>query len=85
METKLTYPLPQVLIPFQGLRVLGISFSRVHLRRLVNAGRFPPPVRPSEGRVAWRSGDIQNWLANLPTGHIDRSQPAKKARTRKRA
>jgi predicted DNA-binding transcriptional regulator AlpA len=70
---------PFVLVSFAGLAAFGIGYTRTHTRRLVKAGRFPQPVRPSEGRIAWRSVDIHEWLANLPTGHIDRSKPLRKS------
>lgn len=79
MITDQTARIANVLVSFEELATFGIHYSRLHLRRLVKKGTFPAPVRPSEGRIAWRSCDIHEWLAKLPTGHIDRSPRAKKA------
>src|SRR5262249_33109696 len=70
---------PFVLVPYDDLPTFGINYTRVHLRRWVDEGKSPSPVRLSEARIAWRSVDIHEWLANLPTGRINRSPPAKKS------
>lgn len=40
--------------------LLGIS--RTSLYRLIDAGKFPKPVRPLPGVVAWKAGDVRQWL-----------------------
>ena len=40
--------------------LLGVSRSSLY--RLLEAGKFPKPVRPLDGVVAWRAGDVRNWL-----------------------
>ena len=40
--------------------LLGIS--KASLYRLLAAGKFPKPIRPLPGVVAWRAGDVRNWL-----------------------
>ena len=40
--------------------LLGVS--RASLYRLLEAGKFPKPIRPLPGVVAWRAGDVRNWL-----------------------
>ena len=40
--------------------VLGIS--KASLYRLLAEGKFPDPVRPLPGVVAWRAGDVRAWL-----------------------
>lgn len=40
--------------------LLGIS--RTSLYRLIDARKFPKPVRPLPGVVAWRAGDVRQWL-----------------------
>jgi prophage regulatory protein len=53
------------LVPYPELvTVLGLTYSRVHLGRLVKAGAFPRPVQVSPGRVAWRMSDLRAWLAS---------------------
>jgi prophage regulatory protein len=49
----------------------GISYSRDHLRRKVKDGSFPPPIRLSDRRIAWREDDVDAWLADRPTVRID--------------
>ena len=45
--------------------LLGVSRSSLY--RLLDAGKFPKPVRPLDGVVAWRAGDVRQWIrsANL--------------------
>ena len=42
----------------QGL----LNMSRASLYRLLAAGKFPKPVRPLPGVVAWRARDVRDWL-----------------------
>lgn len=39
--------------------------SRSSLYRDVAAGTFPAPVKIGQRSVAWRSTDIESWLASL--------------------
>lgn len=43
------------------------SMHRATIYRLVAAGQFPPQIRLSKRRVAWRAGDIERWLASRAT------------------
>ena len=43
-----------------------VGISRATVLREVEAGRFPPPVRLSPGRVGWRPTDIEDWVADRP-------------------
>jgi predicted DNA-binding transcriptional regulator AlpA len=74
-----------VLVPFEGLAALGIMFSRIHLRRLIASGKFPAPVKPSEGRIAWRSDHLRTWLVGLPTGRIPKPRRKTRAVAKARA
>jgi predicted DNA-binding transcriptional regulator AlpA len=57
---------PLELLTFADLRSFGITISRIQVRRLVRAGRFPAPVEMSPGgRIYWRRSDIEQWLLNL--------------------
>lgn len=59
--------------------VYGISFSRVHVRRLIAEKKFPAPVTLGSGptaRKAWRVVDIENWLASLPTAQYQKRRRA---------
>ena len=39
-----------------------LGMSRNHVRRLVNAGRLPPPFYASERRPLWRAEAIEEWI-----------------------
>ena len=42
-----------------------VLFSDEHIRRLVKAGRFPPPVKLGLGksaRVGWPEEEINKWI-----------------------
>lgn len=56
-----------------GPRERFITFDEVHARiglsrstiwRLVKARGFPPSVRISPGRRAWRESDLDKWIAS---------------------
>jgi prophage regulatory protein len=40
----------------------GIKFSRQHVHRLVQAGRFPRPVKVGENTNGWIEGEIDTYL-----------------------
>jgi len=44
------------------LPLYGIAYSRVHLDRLVKAGKFPKPFKLSANRNAWWESDILAFL-----------------------
>jgi prophage regulatory protein len=44
--------------------VRASSLSRSSIYRGIKAGTFPPAVRVSTGRVAWRASEIAAWCAN---------------------
>ncbi|TBY07314.1 helix-turn-helix transcriptional regulator [Rhizobium laguerreae] len=41
------------------------TLSRMTIWRLRRRGRFPPPVHPSPGRVAYRRRDVRAWFHDL--------------------
>jgi predicted DNA-binding transcriptional regulator AlpA len=47
--------------------IIGVRYSRVHLRRLVSRGLFPPAVYLSPNRCAWRLSDLVQWKASRIT------------------
>jgi predicted DNA-binding transcriptional regulator AlpA len=49
-------------------KIYGINYSNSTLLRKEAAGDFPQRVRLSLTRVAWRTADIENYLATLATG-----------------
>lgn len=46
--------------------LLRTTLSRSTLRELVIKGEFPQPVQiPGSRRIAWNSGEVDEWIANL--------------------
>ena len=43
-------------------RVKGISYSRPHLYRLVNAAKFPRPIKLGENCIAFVEREVDEWL-----------------------
>lgn len=43
------------------------SMHRATIYRLVAAGEFPPQIRVSKQRVAWRAADIEAWIQRCQT------------------
>ena len=60
-------PETEVFVPFSGLAAHGINYTRVHTRRMIARGLFPPPVMLSPNRIAWRLSDLAAWKASRPT------------------
>ena len=50
------------LLEYRDLRERGIRYSRPHLWRLWNAGRFPKPIKMSSSRNAWLESEIDGWI-----------------------
>jgi predicted DNA-binding transcriptional regulator AlpA len=51
-------------VTFKELKTIyGIPYSRTHLYRMIRAGKFPKPERPSAYRVMWRAQDVEAWMA----------------------
>lgn len=40
----------------------GIAWSRQHVYRQVNAGKFPAPIKLGEATIAWIEHEIDAWL-----------------------
>lgn len=40
-------------------------FSRTHVLRLEQAGRFPKRVRLGENRVGWVLSEVEDWLKSM--------------------
>jgi len=51
------------LIDEDGLRARGIKFSRQHRHRLIQAGRFPRPVKLGGNTNAWVEAEIDEHIA----------------------
>lgn len=49
--------------PRKPEKVAPLPFSKATLWRMVNAGKFPAPVKLSERITAWRVEDVHAWIA----------------------
>ena len=56
------------LLRFADFRDLGIPWGRKHIRTLVRANKFPAPIRLGANTLAWRTCEIDDWLASRPVG-----------------
>lgn len=52
----------QILLDYDNLRDLGITYSKEHLRRLETAGQFPERVRLTPSRIAWMFNEVMAWI-----------------------
>lgn len=50
------------ILSFSDLTGRGINFSRVHIGRLENAGRFPKHVNLGDKRIGWVEDEVEAWL-----------------------
>jgi prophage regulatory protein len=57
-------------LTFADLKARGIPFTRMHLRRLGRAGKFPRPVNLGANTVVWFASEID--------AHIERLAAARK-------
>lgn len=48
-------------IRYQQLRERGIPWTRVHLNRLIKAGKFPAPVALGGNSIAWVESEVDEW------------------------
>jgi prophage regulatory protein len=58
----------QYITPRKALRINSViertGVSKTHLYRLINANKFPRPVKVSEGVSVWDSELIDQWLSS---------------------
>ena len=56
-------PMTQKLVSKKELKsIYGVPYSFAHIARLEAAGQFPKRVRLGACRVAWLSGEVQDWI-----------------------
>ena len=62
------------MLIFQQLNAeKGIPYSRVHIQRLEDAGKFPKRVKLGDGprsRCAWSEQEIDAWLAEKMAARV---------------
>lgn len=59
---------PGCLFSADDVAAAGIVGSRSGLRRAIQNGKFPHPIRLPSGRLAWRGAVIAEWLDGLEQG-----------------
>ena len=72
------------LLTFADLKARGIPFSRVHIRRLERAGKFPQHISLGENSIAWFEDEVDDFLetkaqARRPIEQIETPAPADEA------
>lgn len=50
------------LVAYPALSEKGITFSRMHIYRLMKAGNFPKSVPVGTNRIAWLESEIDQWI-----------------------
>ncbi len=50
------------ILSLEDLRERGILYSRVHINRLVKAGKFRAPIKLGQNRIGWVESEINEWL-----------------------
>jgi prophage regulatory protein len=59
--------MPRRLVSWKELRErFGIPYSRTHVGRLENGGKFPKRLALGECRVAWYEDEIEAWIESRP-------------------
>ena len=58
--------------------ICGLKKSTIYIR--LKEGTFPPPVSLGARRIAWRSNDIEDWIASRPTVEVISNINSKEAR-----
>ena len=59
-------PESEVFVAYCQLREHGVTYSRVHLRRLIEQRHFPRPCLLSANRIAWKLSDLAAWKVSRP-------------------
>jgi len=56
---------PDCLFSAEDIAAAGIVGSRSGLRRAIQNGKFPHPIRLPSGRLAWRGAVVAAWFDKL--------------------
>ena len=60
---------PETLIKTRQV-LSATSLSKSTVKRLVIAGRFPPPIKIGSRINVWRVSDVARWIADPAAYHI---------------
>ncbi len=50
------------LLSEKDLRARGIKFTRQHRHRMIQAGKFPRPIKIGANTNAWLEFEVDDWL-----------------------
>lgn len=76
-------PTKRIFVPFPELaEILGVTFTRVHIYRMIKLGKFPAPRRLSENKVAWLLSDLLDYADSRPVALPKPKLPRKKPEAR---
>jgi predicted DNA-binding transcriptional regulator AlpA len=78
-------------VTYEQLRERGLAPSRQQLRRLIERGQYPQPIRfgGGNGRLHWAEAEIEDWVAQKlaerdgPPPHRSSTVPTGKRKGRK--
>jgi len=62
---------PSRIISWAQLRTM-VPYTRQHILRLENAGKFPRRVRVGDNRIGWLLAEIEDWIAVRASARDDR-------------
>jgi prophage regulatory protein len=74
-------PTSRRLVPYPALKERGIPFTRVHLRRLEDAGKFPLHIDLGENTIAWFEDELDAFIERK-AAERDAKRHAKRANPR---
>jgi len=63
------------LVCYEQLHQLGIGYSRLHIRRLIRANRFPKAYQLGANRIAWRLDELTAWIHARPPAVSNTPKP----------
>jgi prophage regulatory protein len=63
--TSNVVPAEQRFVSYKELRLKGIPYSRAHICKMIDAGKFPKPIAFGANRVAFLNSEIDAWLDQL--------------------
>lgn len=61
-ERQQEKPLGRVVVSAAGLKEMGVPFSKQHLWKMINEGKFPKPVKIGARRNAWVKAEVDAWI-----------------------
>lgn len=63
------------LLDYDALKAKGVTYSKVHLWRLIRVGKFPAPIKLGGARNAWVESEIDQFIQQCVT---ERDKPKRR-------